>query len=197
MKTYRKRYRTYIRQYRRLFIVLCISTILLLTLCIHNRVLHSLHPDSYASTTPIDTLYQNGSRYVHCSADTLYYTGYDCLKHSTVTGYYYYSLNDETCTIYLLSKETVGDTPPLTLGNVQILGKLLKNDKNLTPLLQYMANDMNWNYYGISHFSSSIIISECDYNLALLIALAAITLFVLLCDIEFFLYITWLKKRKV
>ncbi len=194
MKTYRKRYIDQIKNYRKYYLLLIVLSIIILVLCIHINIFQCFSPREYKSTMSADKVYENGIRYADCSADTLYYSGYDYTRGSTVKGYYYYSLNNETCTIYLLSKKTVGSQPAISLNDVSFTGKLIKNDTSLDNLLKYMSHDLKWNYNGIQKFSSNIIISECDYNLVFYVIISILAIIVAIADIEFVVFL-FIDKR--
>ena len=195
MKTYRKRYINQLKNFRKYYLLLIIFSIIIFALCIHISIFQCFSPFEYKNTMSANNTYEMGTRYVDCSADTLNYTGYDYTKGSTVKGYYYYSLNNETCTIYLLSKKTVGSQPALIISDVSFTGKLVKNDSNLNNLLKYMSHDLKWNYNGIQKFSSDIIISECDYNIMLYVIISILAIIIVIADAEFIIFIFINKKH--
>lgn len=169
---------------------LILSTLFMATmlfLCHYYAVWYSFAPANYESDTCIDTIYHRNKQYVTSHADTLYYSGYDYLRNGQVRGYYYYTLADNYCTMYLLSANTVGntETPPSTLTNISVKARLLPHDSNLKPLLDYMASDLNWNYYGIARYSSKIIISEVDYQPVFYLALLILCIYSMLQELVF------------
>lgn len=137
-------------------------------------VLSSFSPIAYTQEKDIDRYYNDKTRYVNCSADKLYYTGYDYLSRSRVCGHYYYSLTDNQCTIYLIAKPYITDSqnPPLVLENIRFNAALRKNDANLEPLLNYMAADLGWNYAGLERHCAKIIVSQYHYDINLYIILS-------------------------
>ncbi len=148
------------------FLVSLIITVTCIVTFFKLSILSSFSPIAYTSDKNIDEYYDSGTHYVNCHADTLYYTGYDYLRHNSVKGHYYYSLTDSKCTIYLISSSYLNNTknPPLTLENVNFNAALKKDHSNLKPLLEYMASDLNWNYHGISRHTSTVLVSEYNYT---------------------------------
>lgn len=194
MKTYRKRYINQIKNYRRHYIHLVIFTIIAIAACIYIHIPQCFFPSAYESYLTADDIYNNGTHYVKCHADTLYYTGYDYTRGASTKGYYYYSLENDLCTFYLISKDTVGESPMLTLYDVYFTGVLVNNSSSLNSLRKYLADDLNWNVTGMQKFSSNIIISECNYNIILYVLTASYVLFVLISDIEFIIFLIIKKK---
>ncbi len=194
MKTYIKRYINQLKIYRKYYILLIVFSIIILALCIHLNIFQSFFPREYKSSMSADNTYKQGTHYIKCNTNTLYYTGYDYTKGSTVKGYYYYSLDNEICTIYLLSKKEVGEQPQLTLNNISFNGRLIKDDTNLNNLLKYMSYDLKWNYNGIQKFSSNIIISQCDYNIKVYVIVSILAIIIFIADIEFIVFI-FINKR--
>lgn len=82
----------------------------------------------------------------------------------------------------------------LTLYDVYFTGVLVNNSSSLNSLRKYLADDLNWNVNGMQKFSSNIIISECNYNIILYVLTASYTLFVLISDIEFIIFLIIKKK---
>lgn len=131
----------------------------------------SFNPDVHDSKVSIDSFYSQNNRFANIHADTLYYSGYNFSGRSNIKGYYYYSLSENQCTIYLISKNYIkskslseaADIPPAELNDVSFLAVLKKNDDNLKPLLESMSSDLNWNYSGLSKSTSDILIGQYDY----------------------------------
>lgn len=170
-----------------LFTAFCITT------CIRLDLFTSLTPIAYSADSPVDRYYEDDTRYVACHADELHYSGYDYLNHGRIKGHYYYTLIDNVCTVYLISSKYIKtpDEPPLMLSSAVFTATLRKNDASLKPLLEYMASDLNWDYAGISKYTSPILISQYHYNAALYILIAcitfagiAVTLFLFLCALR-------------
>lgn len=137
-------------------------------------VLDSFFPVAYTQEKNIDRYYNENTRYIHCTASKLYYTGYDYLSHSRIQGHYYYTLVNNQCTIYLIAKPYVSDpqNPPMVLENVRFNAVLQKDDSIRKPLLDYMAADLGWNYTGLERHCSKIIISQYHYDIHLYLILS-------------------------
>lgn len=170
-----------------LFTLLCLGT------CLRLSLISGFAPANFNSLDDIDTYYSNGTKYVECSASKLYYSGYDYVAGNKVRGHYYYSLENEKCTVYLLSakyiknhsqsyadfssqSETSAAEFPIELENITFKASLKKNDTNLKPLLEYMAADLNWNYNSLSQHTCSTLISQYNYSFKILMFILIITL---------------------
>lgn len=189
MKTYRKRYINHIKNYRRHYTHLIALTVLAIISCIFLNIPQCFFPYDYTYSQSADNVYDTGIHFVRCHADTLYYTGYDSTKGSSTIGYYYYSLENDICTFYLISKDTVGNNPALVLNDVHFTGKLVNNTSSLNSLRKYLADDLNWSLHGMQKFSSNIIVSECDYNFIIYVLFSSFTVFIIVADIEFVVFI--------
>ncbi len=146
-----------------LFISFALSFILLVY-CIITNTFSIMSPKQFSSHDNIDDCYKNGTRYVKCTADNLYYSGYDFTSNDRVSGYYYYSLDDGDCTIYILSPAILGvkngDTPPQAITSISFKAKLTGKSSNLKSLLQYMADDLDWNYDSLSLYSHQTVVDQ-------------------------------------
>ncbi len=128
-------------------------------------IINCIFPSPMRSFQDAATIYRD-STYVECTADTLYYTGYDYMLGSKVRGHYYYSLEGGQCTIYVLSCRyilSLGEFSD-TLHNVTFRAELVSNDKNIKDLLSLMAGDMNWSYDGISSHTCPVVVNEMRYS---------------------------------
>lgn len=154
-------------------IVSILFSAVMLFIFLYFSIYSSFNPDVHDSKVSIDSFYNPNNRFANIHADTLYYSGYIFSSHNNIKGYYYYSLSEKQCTIYLISKNYIKsknlseatDIPPAKLNNVSFLAVLKKNDDNLKPLLESMASDLNWNYSGLSKSTSDILISQYHYCL--------------------------------
>ena len=172
-KKYIKRHNPYIKA----FLTALIFTIICLSSYIRLSLYSGFSPKQYSSADDIDTCYSDNTKYIECHASKLYYSGYDYLAGNKMKGHYYYSLENQKCTIYLISTGFVSnfDTPPLELTDITFRAVLKKNDTNLKPLLEYMSSDLNWNYSGIARHSASTIISQYHYDMPAYIAITVIS----------------------
>lgn len=123
----------------------------------------------------LEYLYNNKTRYVHCTVPTLYYTGYDNTNFDKITGHYYYALDDTSCTIYLLSCDIIhdDDSVPLTITDLSFNARLTHNDVNLKSLLRNLSADINWNYYSLSQCTGTIVVDQTMYSTTKAILLLA------------------------
>ena len=157
------------------FIASLIFTITALTTCLTNSVFTSIYPKHYTiSEDTYDTI--STKKAINCTTDTLYYSGYDYYVHGKAVAHYYYSLNDNTCTIFLINNKLAGgSTPLLTLESQTFSANIRHGDTYLRQLLEYMASDLDWNYYSLAKYSNTYIISQYHYNLPWLILMISLT----------------------
>lgn len=175
------------------FIASLIFTIAALITCLTNSVFTSICPRHYTvSGNTFDTI--GNKKAINCTTDTLYYSGYDYYVHGKVVAHYYYSLSDNTCTIFLINnKLSGGSSPQLTLGSQTFSANIRHGDTYLRQLLEYMASDLDWNYYSLSKYTNSYIISQYHYNLPWLIMMISLTAISACLTIYF--YVTFRKEH--
>lgn len=157
------------------FIASLIFTITALITCLTNSVFTSIYPKHYTiSEDTFDTI--STKKAINCTTDTLYYSGYDYYVHGKAVAHYYYSLNDNTCTIFLINNKLAGgSTPQLALESQTFSANIRHGDTYLRQLLEYMASDLDWNYYSLAKYSNTYIISQYHYNLPWLILMISLT----------------------
>ncbi len=157
------------------FIASLLFTIAAFITCLTNSVFTSICPRNYiVSGDTYDVI--AGKKSISCTTDTLYYSGYDYYVHGKIVAHYYYSLNDNTCTIFLISNRLAGgSSPQLTLEHQTFSANIRHGDTYLRQLLEYMASDLDWNYYSLSKYTNSYIISQYHYNLPWLVLMASLT----------------------
>ena len=181
-----------------LFISFALSFILLVY-CIITNTFSIMSPKQFSSHDNIDDCYKNGTRYVKCTADNLYYSGYDFTSNDRVTGYYYYSLDDGDCTIYILSPAILGvkngDTPPQAIASISFKAKLTGKSSNLKSLLQYMADDLNWNYDSLSLYSHQTVVDQTMQTARLSFIIFIIFVISILLNLVSLIIIIFNKRR--
>lgn len=175
------------------FIASLIFTIAALITCLTNSVFTSICPRHYTvSGNTFDTI--GNKKAINCTTDTLYYSGYDYYVHGKVVAHYYYSLNDNTCTIFLINNRlSGGSSPQLTLGSQTFSANIRHGDTYLRQLLEYMSSDLDWNYYSLSKYTNSYIISQYHYNLPWLIMMISLT--VISTCLTIYFYVTFKKEH--
>ena len=139
------------------FIASLIFTITALITCLTNSVFTSIYPKHYTiSEDTFDTI--STKKAINCTTDTLYYSGYDYYVHGKAVAHYYYSLNDNTCTIFLINNKLAGgSTPQLALESQTFSANIRHGDTYLRQLLEYMASDLDWNYYSLAKYSNTML----------------------------------------
>lgn len=186
--------------YKKHLCFLLLNTLLSLIMiagCFRYSVFESFHLSALDFTNNPDQIYQSNSHYVECNTPILYYSGYDYMTGHKVTGHYYYALSEDRCRIFLISRKTVDfkETPPDTLDPITIKAHILKHDSNMKPLLTYIANDLNWNYNGISKVTDPYILSQVDYHPIFNLVFLILTIIVLLSNIMLVIN-RWILRKK-
>ncbi len=165
-----------------------IFTVIAVLTCLFNSVFTSICPKHYLISeqqySQIGTMHA-----ISCTADTLYYTGYDYYVHGKVVAHYYYTLDDKTCTIFLIDNKLAGgsDSPQVTLSNVTFSANIRYNDTYMRQILEYMASDLDWNYYSLAKYTNSYIISQYHYNIPWLVAMIALTVIGVFATVYFWI----------
>ena len=172
------------------YIIAACSHILLILLVVYSvctNLFNIFTPSDFTSemsssdsNTTIEDMYKNGTRFIKCEAPTLYYSGYDMTSSNKVTGHYYYSLDNSSCTIYLLSSNLFdnNDSVPTSISDLKFNARLNRSDASIKSLLKYMSADIDWNYYSLSKCTGTIIIDQSGYSTAK--AISCLTLILVL-----------------
>lgn len=138
-------------------------------------------PKDAKNTEDIISFYDEDKIYIKITTPTLYYTGYDYVKHGLVGGSYYYTFIDDKCVIFLLDKGTAGNGA-LELMNKTTTGKLVKGTYAYKDLLKNLSGDLKWTYKGLKSTTLPIVISEAEYYKT-----ESYLLFAFLCILTIFL----------
>lgn len=127
-------------------------------------VIECFFPISYSTSDNADNLYTNYD-YINFEGGVLYYTGYDYMVAGRIRGHYYYSLENEICTLFIISKKTVQsyNEVPLELHDLKFKAKLIANEKMQKNLLKLISEDLHWTYDGINSHCLHTIVSQCHY----------------------------------
>lgn len=181
-----------------------ILLIMLIIYCIYMNLFNAFTPESFTPQNPntdpvtsegtvstdsdissavhtLEEKYTAGTRYIRCTIPTMYYSGYDSTNFGKVTGHYYYSLDDTSCTIYLISSKSFNGEIPVIINDYTFTARLSRNDANIKSLLRYMSSDINWNYYSLSQCTGSIVVDASAYSFpSVLVILISLLLLALL-----------------
>lgn len=112
------------------------------------------------SVQEIRQAYDNEQVYVTIKVDMLHYSGYDYMVNNTVKGSYYYYLQGDSCTFFLLENPAKTDT----LQNVTITAKLMKKNDLSKQMITMLAQDLTWTEEGLNRITSPILVSEPEYK---------------------------------
>ena len=137
------------------FIYLILLTILWFSLPLSDI----LFPKKAADYTQIIENYENGNSYIETELTDLYFTGYTNTYFGQTTGYYYYTVKDDTCMFVLLSPYTSEQGLP-HIESARVRGKVLYQGKTYQQLVEAMAKDLSWTSAGIQNKVSGYVLSE-------------------------------------
>lgn len=142
-------------------------------------------PKKMTKYSQIEHHFQEGNTYIQADIMDLYFTGYTSTRFGKTTGYYYYTVWDDTCLIVLLSPSTSEEGLPL-VKNINIRASIVRQGKGYDQLLDKLADDLSWTFDGIESRVSDFILSEPDFRsgfstllLIVYFTTGAFTLFVL------------------
>ena len=142
-------------------------------------------PNQLYTAEDIDSVYASDVRYINISFDSLYYTGYDYIKNGHIIGYYYYCLNDNTCTFVLVNSEMI-KTPKDVIKGYSMKASLEKQNNLIKQMISDFSKDLNWTADGMLSVSSVCYINELGYKTYLFLFLG---IFMLVLSILLIRYI--------
>lgn len=111
------------------------------------------------SAHTLEDLYKNNTTNVIVTLRDIYYTGFDYHVNNKIQGAYYYSMDKDSMNIYLINT----DNPAKTISDIEIKGKIVRDDITLEHIIQRLAEQSNTNPEFIKEYVSLYIISEPDY----------------------------------
>lgn len=125
----------------------------------------AIFPAELSQISDIERLYRQGRPYASAELSGLKYTGYTKTRFHRTMGYYYYTIDPDTntCYIVLLSPASCGKGLPL-LEELSVYGKILPADSGYNALLSHLADDLSWTKPGIRSKVYSCYFSEPDFK---------------------------------
>lgn len=134
-----------------------------------------LFPEILPSDVSIESAYRNNQEHIRTTLTDLRFTGYTRTVFGRTTGYYYYTMRNDSCVIVLLRPTHCEQGLP-TIEQTTVTAKIMKSSKSFDTLLENLSKDLNWTKSGIKGQISNYYISEPDYNIAANIFLFAVIL---------------------
>lgn len=158
-----EKYKDYIKSniikcYKKKIIAPLIYLAFIVLLVFISPIYSILNPDVLDSTKTIKEQH-NRNGYIKAELKNLYFTGYTKEWLWGTEGYYYYTNVNDDCVIVLLTPSTCEQGKP-AIDNLTIEGKIYKNSKTETELLNRLAKDLSWDESGITSTLSSYNINE-------------------------------------
>ncbi len=125
--------------------------------------------------------YKNGAEFVRCSFNKLYYSNFDFYKGDDIAGYYYYSLEEDSC-VFVLVPVTAFPKGEKTdvLKNYSATAMLVRNDDSFKSFLSDFADDIGWNAAGLTSITASFSVDQVTGNTIAYYFIFFITIFVMI-----------------
>lgn len=121
-----------------------------------------LSPSALTSYPQVASSYEHGNQYVELDLKDLYFTGYTNTQLGRATGYYYYTMLDDTCIFVLLSPRTSEEGLP-SISHAHIKAKILHQGKAYRQLTDFLSQDLSWTPQGLRAKASPYLLSEPAY----------------------------------
>jgi hypothetical protein len=118
-----------------------------------------LSPKKITSDFSPASFYKKNQRYINGTFRNLYFTGYTRSTFGRTTGYYYYTMKNDSCVIVLL-KPATSEMGLSHIKKVYISAEICKNSVDESTLLRHLARDLSWNQAGMEEAFSDYMISE-------------------------------------
>lgn len=122
-----------------------------------------LHPLEISERAQIEALAREGSQYITTTLHDLNFTGYTQRRLGFVTGYYYYTMRDDSCYLVVLSPRTCEEGLP-RIKEVRIRASIRRQPESYALLAEKLAADLDWTLSGFYDEVSDCIISEPDFG---------------------------------
>ena len=119
---------------------------------------------------------KKGHKYASINVNNLYYTGFDIKSGDKIAASYYYEMEDNKCTFYLLDDEYAKNQPKV-ISKINLKVRFVEKDGLYENMLSGFAGQLNWTTDGINKASNSLIMSQADYHLYRYVALYIIIFF--------------------
>lgn len=100
-----------------------------------------------------------GTTNVEYTAKNLYYTGFDYYIDGKQTGAYYYSMDQDYMTLFLLKTEH----PQIHIDSIKIKGKIVKDVVSTEHIINRLSENSGLDFEWMEEYCSSYVISEPDY----------------------------------
>lgn len=149
--------------YKRKLFSPIIYLVLLIVLWIYFPVPSILFPTSITDEDILADLYANHDSYIKTTLSDLKFTGYTQTILGQTTGYYYYTMRDNVCTIVLLSPHTSEEGLP-TISKVTVHASIEKSSQSFHEVLANLSSDLSWTESGIANKVSAYYVSEPGFR---------------------------------
>lgn len=122
-----------------------------------------IHPMEISEQAQIAALASEGSQYITTTLKNLNFTGYTQTRFGFVTGYYYYTMRDDSCYLVILSPRTCEEGLP-EIDAVTIRASIRRQPESFSVLAEKLAEDLGWTVSGFYKQVSDCFISEPGFG---------------------------------
>lgn len=179
------------RYISRLFlpVIVLITGVMLLVI---NPFESKYKPANITELSQTPELFENQSKYVKITADTLYYSGIDYQINNKVKARIYYTLENDVCYYFIISSGRLPDNYS-TLENFSFNAQLIDDNDLLRKINAAISRELDFSISGLKETSCPVIISQYHYThgfatfylmaLLLICTISAIHIIFILCII--------------
>jgi hypothetical protein len=111
----------------------------------------------------IEALVDSGSQYVITTLTDLNFTGYTQSRLGFVSGYYYYTMRDNSCYLVILSPRTCQEGLP-SIDEVTIHASIRRMPESYSAMAERLSQDLGWTTAGFYDTVSDCLISEPGFG---------------------------------
>lgn len=123
-----------------------------------------IKPSVINKYTSFESAFNSSSRYVKASLSDLYFTGYTSKENDDITGYYYYCMRNDNCSIVLLSPSSCEEGLPY-IEEASIVGKLVRGKESYSRFIAEFSKDLEWDEAGLVSSVSDYYLNEPEYHI--------------------------------
>lgn len=149
--------------YGRRLVFPIIYVIFLLIVWLTTPVRDLIRPLEISPQAHVAALASEGTQYVSTTLEHLNFTGYTQRRFGRITGYYYYTMREDSCYLVVLSPRTCEEGLPV-IDTIKVRASIRRQPESFALLAEHLAGDLNWTAAGFYREVSDCIISEPGFG---------------------------------